>query len=570
MNYFSTRQDRLISDAIARHDAGDLQSAESLYRDVLKLDPACASARHRLGVIAYQTGKVKAALKLIDSAAVLEPENPIFHMSLGALLRQQGRLAEAEAYCRKAVDLDSVNVDAANNLANVLRDLGRTDEAVAELRRALDLAPGHPLASLNLANILRGQGDLLDAEKALDEIAVNVKESPAFQYEKGQQLLEADEPERAETAFNRALGGAPGTPAYLNGLGLARREQGDVAGALTLYESAIQVDPEYVEARWNRAVAQLLQGNFKAGLADWDWRRLQNAFIERAFPQPLWTGQRPRRGKLLVHAEQGVGDELLYAGLIPQLLVKTSDMVVECDARLVKLYRRSWPGLEIVAKVDPIDPACLVQEISARAGIADLVKLLPPEGPQGHLTTGYLMPDPDKVSTFRERLKSYGDGPFIGISWKSGAGKTGARKSVPLAAWEKILTIPGAVFVNLQYGKTEKEIALATETFGAKIATDLELDRFNDLDGLAALMPAMDAVVTTSNVTANLAGAVGAPTYMLIDRAPFWYWGDSGPTVPFFPSIRAYRQGRDRDWSSAISDLAADLSNALTAKAKAV
>ncbi len=569
MNYFSTRQDRLLSDAIARHDAGDLQSAESLYRDVLKLNPACASARHRLGVIAYQTGKVKAALKLIDSAAVLEPENPIFHMSLGALLRQQGRLAEAEAYCRKAVELDAGNVDAANNLANVLRDLKRSDEAVAELRRALNLAPGHPMASLNLANILRGQGDLLGAEKALDAIAVSVKEAPEYQYEKAQQRLEADEPEQAEDAFNQALDSAPGTPAYLNGLGLARREQGDVAGALTLYEAAIQAEPEYAEARWNRAVAQLLRGNFEAGLANWDWRRLQNAFTERAFPQPLWTGQRPRRGKLLVHAEQGVGDEIIYAGLLPLLLAETSDVIVECDARLAELYRCSWPGLEVVANADPIDPACLSPEISARAGIADLVKLLPPEGPEGCMPQGYLTPDPDRVSAFRDRLETLGTGPVIGISWKSGAGKTGARKSVPLAVWERILTIPGAVFVNLQYGETGKEIALAAETFGATIYTDPELDRFNDLAGLAALMSALDAVVTTSNVTANLAGAIGAPTYMMIDRAPFWYWGDAGPTVPFFPSVRAYRQGVDRDWSGAINELAVDLSESLTAQARA-
>ena len=568
MNYFSTRQDRLLSDAVARHDAGDLQSAESLYRDVLKLNPACASARHRLGVIAYQMGKVKAALKLIDSAVVLEPENPIFHMSLGALLRQQGRLAEAESYCQKAVDLDSGNVDAANNLANVLSDLKRTEEAITELRRALELAPGHPMASLNLASILRGQGDLLGAEKALDEIAVSVKEAPEYQYERAQQRLEADEPEQAESAFNRALDSAPGTPAYLNGLGLARREQGDVAGALTLYEAAIQADPGYVEARWNRAVAQLLRGNFKAGLADWDWRRLQNAFSERVFPQPLWTGKRPRRGKLLIHAEQGVGDEILFAGLLPLLLAGTSNLVVECDARLVGLYRRSWPGLEIVAKAEPIDPACLPPEISARAGIADLVKLLPPEGPEGRVPDGYLKPDPDRVSAFGERLKSLGPGPFIGISWKSGACKTGGRKSTPLAAWKKILTIPGAVFVNLQYGETDKEITLAAETFGAPIFTDPELDRFNDLDGLASLMSALDAVVTTSNVTANLAGAIGAPTYMLIDRAPFWYWGDSGPTVPFFPSIRAYRQGVDRDWSRAIRELAAELSASLSKEAR--
>ncbi len=569
MNYFSTRQDRLLSDAIARHDAGDLQSAESLYRDVLKLNPACASARHRLGVIAYQTGKVKAALKLIDSAAVLEPENPIFRMSLGALLRQQGRLAEAEAYCRKAVELDAGNVDAANNLANVLCDLKRTDEAVAELRRALELAPGHPMASLNLANILRGQGDLLGAEKVLDEIAVGVKEMPEFHYEKALQRLEANEPEQAEDAFARALDSAPGTPAYLNGFGLARREQGDVAGALTLYEAAIQADPEYAEARWNRAVVQLLRGNYEAGLADWDWRRLQSAFTERAFPQPLWTGRRPRRGKLLVHAEQGVGDEILYAGLLPSLAVETSDVVVECERRLVELYRRSWPDLEIVAKAEPIDPACLVPEISARAGIVDLVKLLPPEGPESCMPDGYLKPDPDRVAAFRKRLKAHGGGPFIGISWKSGAGKTGARKSVSLAAWEKILTIPGVVFVNLQYGETDKEIALAAETFGATIITDPELDRFNDLDGLAALMSALEAVVTTSNITANLAGAIGAPTYMLIDRAPFWYWGDSGPAVPFFPSVRAYRQGADRDWPGAIAGLAADLSNALTEQVRA-
>ncbi|MDG2033084.1 MAG: tetratricopeptide repeat protein, partial [Rhodospirillales bacterium] len=210
-----------LATAAACHDAGQLQQAESLYRDILSKDPACASARHRLGVLAFQTGQLEAALKLIDSAAVLEPENAVFHMSLGAILRSQGRLQEAEAACRKSVVLDPKNPDAHNNMGNVLKDLADLDGALAAYGSVLSLHPGHVMASLNLAALHRERNDVDLAFDILADIEPLAGETAAFRNEMGLTHLRAFQPADAAPMFKAALSADPRNVSYLNNLGLA-------------------------------------------------------------------------------------------------------------------------------------------------------------------------------------------------------------------------------------------------------------------------------------------------------------------------------------------------------------
>ena len=125
----------------------------------------------------------------------------------------------------------------------------------------------------------------------------------------------------------------------------------------------------------------------------------------------------------------------------------------------------------------------------------------------------------------------------------------GPHKSMPLDRWAPILAIPGAAFVNLQYGDTDAEIAAARAASGAVIHTDPDLDRFDDLDGLAALIDAVDLVLTTSNVTAHIAGALGKPGWAALQRVPLWYWGMEGERSIFYPSLRLIRQREAGTWA---------------------
>ena len=135
----------------------------------------------------------------------------------------------------------------------------------------------------------------------------------------------------------------------------------------------------------------------------------------------------------------------------------------------------------------------------------------------------------------------------------------GPKKSTPLALWGPILTQPDCSFINLQYGDTDAEIALAQTDLGVQIYTHPEIDRFNDLDALLALIDGLDLVITTSNVAAHLAASLGKPCWLLLQNLPIWYWKRAGESVLFYPSVRAFRQEKTGDWETVIADAGAAL-----------
>ena len=130
---------------------------------------------------------------------------------------------------------------------------------------------------------------------------------------------------------------------------------------------------------------------------------------------------------------------------------------------------------------------------------------------------------------------------------------------MPLEKWGPILEGRDALFVNLQYGETETEIATAMRATGAEIYTDPEIDRFNDFEGLAALIDGLDLVVTTSNVTAHFAGALAKPCLLALQVTPLWYWGMAAAPTPLYASVERFWQGRENIWTDVAGDIAARL-----------
>jgi ADP-heptose:LPS heptosyltransferase len=167
------------------------------------------------------------------------------------------------------------------------------------------------------------------------------------------------------------------------------------------------------------------------------------------------------------------------------------------------------------------------------------------------------------VAACAETLETLGDKPRIGISWRSTSTLTSGQKSVPLDRWGPILSERDAVFVNLQYGDTDDEVVQATADFECDIFTDPEIDRFNDLEGLAALVDGLDLVISVSNVTAHFAGALGKPCWLMLQSSPIWYWGHEDRRVPFYSTLRAFRQSRFGDWDSVVGAVARDLDETL-------
>jgi hypothetical protein len=252
--------------------------------------------------------------------------------------------------------------------------------------------------------------------------------------------------------------------------------------------------------------------------------------------------------------------------LLPELLARGIQPVIESDPRMIPLFRRSFAGLEVLAREAPANPRLFAADLVVQASLFDLAAVFRhrPEDCTGALP---LRADPQRSAALRARYRQGQDLPLVGVAWHSSNKDIGAPKSAPLTALTPFLSLPGFRFVDLQYGNRAEDRAALKDSAGIDLLFDPEIDQLQDLDGFAAQVAAMDMVVTTSNTTAHMAGALGKPTWLLLHKgySPHWYWGRGDETTPWYPSLRLLRQAVDGDWFSPALRVASELPSRLPA-----
>ncbi|MDP6173988.1 MAG: tetratricopeptide repeat protein, partial [Rhodospirillales bacterium] len=475
-----------------------------------------------LGVLALQTGNADAAKDLITRAAKMAPETAETHSNLGLVLKHQGDLDAAIIEFRAAIYHDPRMAEAHSNLGEVLREMDRFDEAAQAFRQALEIVGDNPDLNLNLGAALI---EVDDNEGALRVLAKVLEQSP----------------DMAAAHYNMGK-------AYFN---LRKFDEAAIA-----YEMAIEQEPHFNDARHNLAHALLAAGRLDEGWAayEWRWKSPSKSSRPREFPVPVWNGDSLAGKNLLVWGEQGLGDEMLFAGLIGEIADQAGTCVVECDERLVSLFRRSLGNVEVVARANPSHPLTQSPDLDVQLAMGDLAKWTRPNlagfSPLGR----YLLADPARVQEFRARYRSLGMGLKVGISWASRP-----PKGITLPELGVFLTQPGLHFVNLQYGDHASEIAAAEKLFGIEIFSDPQADPSNDLDGLAAQIDALDAVLTIQNTTLFLAGALDKPVFGLIKSRADWRWFGLDESR-WHGDVNLYRQEAPGHWEGAVGELTTDFS----------
>jgi Flp pilus assembly protein TadD len=581
------------------HRAGRLAEAEAAYRDALRRAPRDGEVMHLLGVLQHQSGRVSEAAETLRAAARLRPGHPETLRVLGVALAGAGRLAEAaralEDAARAAPGSATIRSDLATaltrladagegdvlalrrrardaapelpwtwlNLGNALSAAGRTGEAEAALREGLRRDPGDPEIRLSLAGALfdleREEEAVAEYRSALRRVPGDVRALIGL----GASLRRLDRHDEAAEAYREALERAPRDPRVLMNLGGLHADAGRTAEAVSCFDRGLDLAPGMADLRVARGRERLVLGDFAGGWADMEWRwDAREAGEPRGrHPQPDWDGA-PPPGRLLVWAEQGPGDQILYGTMLPDLLAAGVRCLVEAEPRLVPLFLRSLPGAEVVPRTDPPRPETRAPDIAAQVPFAGLGRFLR-TAPEAFLGRGaYLAPDPALRDALRRRYRDLaGGGPAIGVSWRSARHKMARRKSVALADLAPVLRLPGAVAVDLQYGDTADERAALAEASGLRVFRDPGIDPLRDLDGFAAQVAALDAVVTTSNTAAHVAGALGIPTWLLAPppSAAFWYWRHPGDRSLWYPSVRVLRRppsGPDRRAEAAAGEIA--------------
>ena len=506
---------------ISFHQKGELQQAEQLYQQVLQDQPQNANAYHLLGIIAYQVGRHNVAIDLINQAIGIDNRQPVFFGNLGNILQGQKRQEEAIQAYQHAIELNPENEEIQNDLGNALTELGHFQQAAHAYHKVVKITPNNPNAYYNLGNTFRELGQL-------------------------QQAIEA---------YGKALALNPNDAEIYNNLGTALQASGQLHQAARTYHQAIEkLQGECERAHYNLGTLQLLTGDFKNGWQQYQWRWKCDDFPSenRPFHQPSWNGSNPSAKTILVWAEQGIGDEIMFASMLNDLRQSNANIMVECEQRLISLFQRSFPDIRFFCRTNPPNQQLLNPNIDYQISMGSLGQWLRTDldsFKQGQ--SYYLTACPDKTAELRNKYQQLANGrKLVGISWKSTdiSQRRAKSKSTSLEYWASVLSQPNCYFINLQYGDIETEVAKFESDTNLKVYQDKEIDPLVNLDGFAAQISALDLVISTSNTTVHMAGALGKRVWTLLPHIPDWRWTLDREDALWYPAMRLFRQSSIGDW----------------------
>jgi tetratricopeptide (TPR) repeat protein len=582
-------EDVLFGNALQYHVRGDLTTAADHYKKILRVFVDHAESLHHLGLIYLHHRQYEDALSMIQRSCQVKPKQPNVLSNLGYCLNILTRYEEALEVCEEALAIDSGSHAAWTNLGNSQRGLGFLEKARFSHEKALTIFPDNPRYLYNLGSIYFDLGDYEQAKVLFEKCLAIDKNSPEAQNNLAASFIKLGVPDAALNCLTSAIKLKPDYAEAWDNQGnalnnLKRYEDAlnsyeraielkpDYAEAwynrgntltdlmryeeaLTSYDRAIQLVPEYADAWYNMALLQLKLRQFAAGFNNFRWRwktaDFKSHWINSALPL---CNPSSLKGRVLLWAEQGLGDEIFYAGMLPLVNDKCSGVTLSLDKRLHAIFKRSFPSIELIDR-EKITLGKLDACYQSQAPIGDLGYLLKlNEEDIRRSRKPFLLSNPERVASIKLSETFTARALTCGISWRSSNKYVGDEKSLSLEQLVPLLQSTQFTFINLQYGDVDPDVHWAKEQLGVNIHQIEELDLFNDIEGLLALIASCDIVVTTSSVTAHLAGSIGKRCCVLVpfSKGKIWYWHLNDDMSFWYPSIKVFYQDHPSDWSDTV------------------
>ncbi len=554
-----------------RADTKSYNEAYYLLANLLEGAPYFAEAHLLMGRIQRANGSNEAALNSYERAIELGQNSAEILFERGLLLERLNRQEGALESYNNALKL-SPNVAAVwCNQSGVLSRLGRFEEALISIETALKLSPNFAYIHFNQANTLRDLGRFAQALTAYDRALELDPHNIDALNNRANVSLECGNMHQALDGFSKIIEICPGDPRGHYGSGLIFLEQSQYEKAIIYFERAKNLDMAFADARHSLALARLYSGDFQRGWLEYESRLEQSGFRSslRKNPQSLDLYERllhwgsPEQAveePLAIWCEQGIGDQLLFSTLLQELVSTGKKFIYEVDNRLIKAYKRVFPTINFIALSEP--PATLAKTAKTAIFAGSLPALFRTSAESfSRQPQRVLRASPALIEHYRERL---GPGFKVALSWRSTrAGRLGRSKSAPLADFVPLLSIPGVQGVDIQYGDTAEEREVIAREHGIALTHFNEVNYYDDLEDVLAILEACDLLITTSNTSAHLGGALGKPVWLLYpsEHAPFHYWAHrGGHKCLWYPSVEII-SGKDlTDWNSLIQHTAYKLS----------
>jgi tetratricopeptide (TPR) repeat protein len=565
-----------------------LEEAIEAYKSALEIDPNYETAYIKLGNVLKGQGKLAEAVAAYKKVLEIKPDHVTAHFNIGVILQEQGRSDEAIIAYNKALSIRSDFLNAHINLGNTFKSVGKFEEAIGAYKNAIALKPDYAEAYRNFGTALQDQGKLEEAIKVYRK-ALDIKPDYAeVHYNIGNCFVRRDNLGEAIAAYKKALSIKPGYAEAYNNIGLALSNNGKIGEAIEFYDKAIAIKPDYAEAYSNMGVAFADQGKFEEAIGAYknaialkpdyaeayhnmsiaflvskdfeqgfkynEWRWRTQKFIGKYLKstKPTWNGEKQQR--VLVWAEQGVGDEIMFSSILLDLHKVSSKVIVQCDVRLKSLFARSFPedirffSRDHEVPEDQYDYHVPMGSLgrTLRKSLHDFEKT----------ALGFLEDDKQKTQILRDSITGGRHKKLVGISWKTfSTNRHSANRNIKLADMAGALNHSNAHLVCLQYGDISDEILAVKKNLGIEIVEAVSVDTKNDLDSFVSLVAACDQVVTIDNSTVHFAGALGIPTKLMLPYVSDWRWGLENKASYWYDSVQIYRQQKVSDWRAVIRNL---------------
>lgn len=557
----------LVRTAREAYERGDAATARSSIDAALTQAPDDPIALIESARLHRFAGRPEDGLSQLETALLTAPEPALVHLEIGKGLIALKDLPAAIDAFSLATALDAELGEAWSQLGFSLRRLERHSEAIAAFEHAVRKAP-----ESTLATVWFQYGQVLHVMRRLPEAMAAYKESLArdpraiatlMAAGNTELLLENDEAalRHYEQAAAEALQTGTVPPGLYLHLAMAYQYVGRWRDSQRTYEKLLTVTPNDQLARWYLSQCDLALCNWERGWGAYNTRFAAGASPYRPLPFRSWRGESVPDDTLLILADQGLGDEIMFARCIPDAMARVGHCIVECEPRLERLFRRSFPGATIVATERVTDGSWLqdIPEPQWQIFGGDVPGLFLRNDKDFAPHKGYLRADPARIEHWRQRLEQdFGPGLKVGVSWRGGSDKTRTRsRSIAPTDWEPILSTPSCHFINLQYGNYLPELTAINERYGPVVHDYPEA--LADYDETAALVAALDLVTTVCTAIVHLGGALGRPVWVLTPFSPGWRYTVDRERMPWYPSTRLFRQPTIGDWAAPCRRLSEEL-----------
>ncbi len=507
--------------AVQQHRAGNLRQAAGLYRGILQREPQHCDALYMLGVLERQTGRVDRALELVAQAVKLSSDDPFYFFNLAGALALRGHLDEAIQHYRRAAALDPTMAEAHFALATLFERQQRWREALDCYESGLRYRQGDSRARSRAAALHMRLGQTQQAWESWNAAARHLQSSPIPQL----------------------------------GMALALERQGNWSEASVCYERAMAVAPLDEDARRVRALLSLQSGDFEHGWRELEWQE-RRALGLGMHSYKQWQGCSVAHKKVHIRAVGNLANQLMFFSCLTEFIEQAGSVSLSCDRRLAGYVGRSFPQIHYIPKATEAEAVA----IEAADIVMPLVSL------PRHLRTtlsqfpstpsAYLQPCSSHLAHWQQRLQQLGPGLKVGICFNGDGARPMAGSQFPsLTDWESVLQIPGIHAVSLQRGigggqfnQMCRQQGLHVEQWESALFS--RSGQGMGLESYAALIAALDLVITVPSTAAHLAAAQGTKVWTLLGTRPSWRWMLRGNRMPWYGSMRLYRAQADGNMST--------------------